>query len=1165
MPHGPTGSQRFVKALIQGQTAGPLGEKVQQRRQYVTAVQAAGLRALVTEVVATETGESGLHSPESGTALAALAKAYQEMEDYPSALEYFHLALICREQVLPAGDLVTLNTMESIAIVFELATLWDDALAYWRQFHEGLLSSPKRGPNHPTTLATRFRIARAKSLGGMDDEALTELTELLSLYDGKPNGGGAERLKIRWERAKVLGRQGQYADALGALAGLLAEQEALETSRNEKFGSRDRRTMQTRETVAGLKRDISALQKKQEEASRPRAPQVPPKPSQPPAPSPGLAAPTVDKGKRPISPSRPGTAPSPSPGPSGTSNAPSSSPLPDEDASDIGEIQAYHAELVRVRAAKGNLHPETLDLMYELAKAYASHDKHESAINWFKEALAGRERNLGPSNPVTAATEFHLAKTYIEMGEIVTALAHFERVLASREAKLGPEHPETLATVLAIGSIYSAGPYQDHAVAVKLVQRAVTGFLASMGASHSATLNAQFQLAEIHVGRGHIAQGIQLHEQVLALRQQHRGEHQHSTLASKYTLAALYWKNNGPDNEGRAKAVALFKEAFHGRELLYSRKHSATSRAASQLAEAYWTMERWQDALECYTWVLEGIRHRQPNSPMATLTMLNNIAACHARMDDPAESLEWLRKVLALHEIHTPADDPVRIAAVENVATMCMRADKEVEAVDLFAQVVAARGKAGLADSDEAVSMPLYQLCACTFQADQRQACVSWTKRFLAVPESAPGVTVEMRLIAHRRLGMIHLYQKQADEAVGVYQPLLEQARAALAEDHWLRKRAAEELAVAHRMRLAETDAIADLHARRERIKRLLDTNRPVAIMLLAQIADAHLQVHEYSEAAALYEEVLDFLDEVEARRRLQLDPVDDDDDAANAPDLVEIRHAALSSLADAHTELANHDRALALLELLAKSEHDTRWRQGALIRIGDLWERMGEYAKALATWTLLLHAIQSAIDKGERSKEYGGESRMRFDELRTMRKIASLHHRMGDATRALEWAERALGGFRNIARNPPPRTPLRRDGSADGAEGQGEDGNGDGDDYGAASARVEVLRTVDFMSGVNHALGRMQQAIAQQREAAEGFERELGPTARLSLAAALDLAEMYGVMEERDKAIEWYNKALRGYETSVNEAHPQMRDGEARRVAVLGKKLGVAQDPALQ
>jgi len=92
-----------------------------------------------------------------------------------------------------------------------------------------------------------------------------------------------------------------------------------------------------------------------------------------------------------------------------------------------------------------------------------------------------------------------------------------------------------------------------------------------------------------------------------------------------------------------------------------------------------------------------------------------------------------------------------------------------------------------------------------------------------------------------------------------------------------------------------------------------------------------------------------------------------------------------------------------------------------------------------------------------------------------------------------------------------------------------------------------------------------MQQAIAQQREAAEGFERELGPTARLSLAAALDLAEMYGVMEERDKAIEWYNKALRGYETSVNEAHPQMRDGEARRVAVLGKKLGVAQDPALQ
>jgi len=1186
VPHGPTGSQRFTKALIKGQVAGPLGETVQQRLQRLAAVKTARvagviastpgvpIRALVAAVVTVETSGPGLHSPESAAALAALGKAYQDMEDYGSALEYYHEALVCREHALPAGDLVTLNTMENIATVFELARLWDDALAYWRQFYEGLRTNPRRGPNHPTTLSTRFRIARAKSMGGNDDEALTDLTELLSLYDGMANGGGAGRLQIRWERAKVQGRQGQYDDALEVLGVLLAEQEALATSRAQKFSPGDRRTLETVETAAGLRRDISALEEKRRAASLPapalstregKRPVPPPKPSQPSLPT-GNHTRSVGGGEASTAPSGSSDGPSPAPGPSAASGDPATASPTDEDTTDIGEIQAYHAELIRVRAEKGNLHPETLDLMFALANAYASHERYESAVNWFKEALAGRERNLGASNPLTAATEFHLAKTYTDMGDIPTALAHFERVLTHREAKLGPDHPDTLATVLAIGSIYSSGPYQNFAEAVRLVQRAVAGFLSRLGTAHSATLNAQFQMAEIHVGRGHEAQGIQLHEQVLALRRRHLGEHHHSTLASKYCLAAAYWKTGGPDNDGRDKAIALYEEAFRGREQLFSRKHSATSRAASQLAEAYWTMERWQDALECYAWVLEGIRHRQPNAPMAALIMLSNIAACHSMMGQHAESLEWLRKVLALHEAHTAPDDPARVAALENVAIMCMRAGKAVEALDLFARVVAAREKAGLADGDEDLASLLYHLSTCTFQADQRQACLVWTRRFLDVPEDAPGVTTEMRLVARRRVGLVHLHDKQADEAVAVYEPLLEQLRAAappaLTADHWLRRCAADELAAAHRMRLVQTDAIADLHARRERLKRLLDTDRPVAIARLARLADVHLVEHEYSEAAALYDEVLDFVEEAEARRRLGLDPADDEDEgedagsdgaaarrAAAGPDLNEIRNAALSSLANAHMALANHERALALLARLADSESAARWRRGALIRKGDLQERMGEYVAALTTWMALLNEMQRVDDEGKRR---------RFDELRTMRKIASLHLLMCDAPEALRWGEQALEGFRNAAETPAAAVE-ESEGEGEG-KGEGKGGSADKD----TSPTVEALRTLDFIASVYFSLGRIREAITTQKEAAEGFEQALGHKAKATLAAALDLAEMYTGMEQRDEAIVWYNKALDGYEINVHEAHPRLQDGDARRVAVLGRRLGVATDAAV-
>src|SRR3569833_3622457 len=231
-PQNPTTNKKNIKAIAKGHVSGPGGDAVQRRLRQLNAGK---------EVVLHETAPSGLCGPESAAALSDLAKAYQDIEDYGTALEYHHEALIARAQALGPAHQTTLNTLDSIASLFELAGLWDYALAYWLQSLEGRLDSAKFGENHPTTLAARLRTARAKRMVGNHGEALSDLAGLLSFYEAASRGGSTDSKRERWEKARVQACQGEYEEALEGYRTLLPEYAALAASRrdNPKLGTQD--------------------------------------------------------------------------------------------------------------------------------------------------------------------------------------------------------------------------------------------------------------------------------------------------------------------------------------------------------------------------------------------------------------------------------------------------------------------------------------------------------------------------------------------------------------------------------------------------------------------------------------------------------------------------------------------------------------------------------------------------------------------------------------------------------------------------------------------------------------------------------------------------------------------------------------------------------------
>ena len=73
-----------------------------------------------------------------------------------------------------------------------------------------------------------------------------------------------------------------------------------------------------------------------------------------------------------------------------------------------------------------------------------------------EQALAARERVLGPDHPDTLQSRNNLATAYRAAGRLDEAISLHEQTLAARERVLGPDHPDTLASRNNLAIAYQA-------------------------------------------------------------------------------------------------------------------------------------------------------------------------------------------------------------------------------------------------------------------------------------------------------------------------------------------------------------------------------------------------------------------------------------------------------------------------------------------------------------------------------------------------------------------------------------------------------------------------------------------------------------------------------------------------------------------------------------
>ncbi|MBX3327352.1 MAG: tetratricopeptide repeat protein [Nitrospira sp.] len=203
--------------------------------------------------------------------------------------------------------------------------------------------------------------------------------------------------------------------------------------------------------------------------------------------------------------------------------------------------------------------------------------KYTEALPLYREALAIREKVLGPEHPHTAASLNNLAVLHHAQGQDTQAHPLLQRVLVIYEKLFGAEHPATATSLNNLAELYEAqGQYAE---ALPLLQRALVIREKVLGPEHPATATSLNNLAELYKAQGQYAEALPLLQRALVIREKILGPEHPDTAASLSNLAGLY-----VDQGQYAQALPLHQRALVIREKVLGPEHPDTATSLSNLA-----------------------------------------------------------------------------------------------------------------------------------------------------------------------------------------------------------------------------------------------------------------------------------------------------------------------------------------------------------------------------------------------------------------------------------------------------------------------------------------------------------------------------------------------------------------------------------------------------
>jgi tetratricopeptide (TPR) repeat protein len=340
--------------------------------------------------------------------------------------------------------------------------------------------------------------------------------------------------------------------------------------------------------------------------------------------------------------------------------------------------------------------PELLD---RAGRYFHGRAAHSQAAQLFRDALAIREKTLGPEHSDTATSLNNLADLLRDQGNFAGARPLHERALAIRERALGSEHPDTATSLNNLAILLKAEG--DFAGALPLYQRALAIREKVLGLEHPDTATSLNNLANLLRDQGDFAGARSLHERALAIREKALGP-EHSDTATSLNNLAVILKAQGDF----AQARPLFERALSIYERALGLEHPAAALSLNQLAFLLQAQGDFAGAQPLCERAL-AIREKAlgPEHP-ATARSLNNLASLLKARGDLAGARRLHERALAIHETALGPDHPHTATSLNHLAVLLQAQGDFAGALPLMERALAIREKVlGRAHPDTTTSL----------------------------------------------------------------------------------------------------------------------------------------------------------------------------------------------------------------------------------------------------------------------------------------------------------------------------------------------------------------------------------------------------------------------------------------------------------------------------
>ncbi|CAI7585449.1 unnamed protein product [Penicillium pancosmium] len=353
-------------------------------------------------------------------------------------------------------------------------------------------------------------------------------------------------------------------------------------------------------------------------------------------------------------------------------------------------IEFYFLALSKAEEKEGRV---KFSLLFFIGRTYFRLEKYEKALEYFKDAMTGLEKILGPEHEDALETISSVAFTLQWLGQYRSSLEFYHEALPRLEKKFGLEHKSTLRTLDSICMCYEG--LDQLPDALMFCKKALVVREKSLGLEHEDTvlnfydlgyfyleleqytdglecftkalLNAEKivgfkqediweimnNISEAYRLQGQFSDSLELQKKIFLVQGKALGPEHEETLYTLYRISRDYC-----DLERYTEGLEHLMKALSGQDKVLGLEHDDTLKTIHQIGWTYGVLEKYADALEFFQKGL-GVEGRLFGfEDEDTLETLSWIGWCYLKLQQYTNALESFEKaLLGRQKIFGPDDE----------------------------------------------------------------------------------------------------------------------------------------------------------------------------------------------------------------------------------------------------------------------------------------------------------------------------------------------------------------------------------------------------------------------------------------------------------------------------------------------------------------------------